>query len=208
MMTLIDIDQWIRKEHYLFFSQFEETFFGVIINIDCTDAYKQAKSKGYSFFLYYLYRALKAINKIENFRYRIIDKQVYLFDQINASATISRPNGTFGFAYMDYHKNELYFHKMAINEIEHVQKSTTLFPAVYEENVVHFSAVPWLDFTALSHARSFSFPDSTPKISFGKVTENNGVKTMPVSVHVHHGLMDGYHVGLFVETFQELMTKF
>lgn len=208
MMTLIDMDQWIRKEHYLFFSKFEEPFFGLTINIDCTDAYKQAKSKGYSFFLYYLYRALKAINEIENFRYRIIDKQVYLFDQINASATISRPNGTFGFAYMDYHKNELYFHRMAINEIEHVQKTTTLVPAVSGENVVHFSAVPWLDFRALSHARSFSFSDSTPKISFGKVTENNQIKTMPVSVHVHHGLMDGYHVGIFVENFQELMTQF
>jgi len=205
MMTLIDIDQWIRKEHYLFFSQFEEPFFGVTINIDCTDAYKQAKSNGHSFFLHYLYRALKAINEIENFRYRIIDKQVYLFDQINASATISRPDNTFGFAYMDYHKNEFCFHKMAINEIEHVQKTTNLVHAVSGENVVHFSAVPWLNFTALSHARSFSFPDSAPKISFGKVIENNGVKSMAVSIHVHHGLMDGYHVGLFVEKFQELM---
>jgi len=57
----------------------------------------------------------------------------------------------------------------------------------------------------LSHARSFSFPDSIPKISFGKMTELDGVKTMPVSVHVHHGLMDGFHVGQFVDKFQQLM---
>jgi chloramphenicol O-acetyltransferase type A len=37
--------------------------------------------------------------------------------------------------------------------------------------------------------------------------EVHGKKTMPVSVHVHHGLADGYHVGLFVERFQELMNE-
>jgi chloramphenicol O-acetyltransferase type A len=39
------------------------------------------------------------------------------------------------------------------------------------------------------------------------MTEQNGVKTMPVSIHVHHGLMDGYHVGLFVDEFQRLMNQ-
>ncbi|TYP97099.1 chloramphenicol acetyltransferase [Sphingobacterium allocomposti] len=28
---------------------------------------------------------------------------------------------------------------------------------------------------------------------------------MPVSIHVHHGLVDGYHVGLFIDRYQELM---
>jgi chloramphenicol O-acetyltransferase type A len=72
--------------------------------------------------------------------------------------------------------------------------------------VIHFSAVPWLDFTSVSHARSFSFPDSCPKITFGKaVEEAPGRKSMAVSVHVHHGLVDGSHVGLFAERFQHLL---
>lgn len=37
------------------------------------------------------------------------------------------------------------------------------------------------------------------------MTENNGVKEMPVSIHVHHALMDGYHVALSVEKFQNLL---
>jgi len=203
MKRLIDIEQWNRKEHFLFFSQFEEPFFGVTVNIDCTQAYKIAKQQGNSFFLYYLFRALKTANEIENFRYRIIDKQVYLFESINASPTINRPNGTFGFAYMDYCQNENDFYMEALEKIELVRKSNDLMPAVSGENVIHFSAIPWIDFTALSHARSFYYPDSSPKISFGKVTENNGIKTMPVSIHGHHGLMDGYHVGLFIDGFQK-----
>ena len=71
---------------------------------------------------------------------------------------------------------------------------------------MHFSSLPWLDFTSFSHARSFSFPDSSPKISFGKMTESKGKKSFSVSIHVHHGLVDGFHVGQFVEKFQELMS--
>ncbi|WP_124639883.1 chloramphenicol acetyltransferase [Amniculibacterium aquaticum] len=205
MKKLIDLDAWNRKEHFLFFSKFEEPFFGVTVKVDCTTAYQKAKEKGISFFLYYLYRALKAANEVENFRYRIIENQPYDFATVNASPTINRPDGTFGFAYMDYFEDENMFYEKALQEIEKVRNSNSLLPAVSGENVIHFSAVPWLDFTSISHARSFSHPDSCPKITFGKMTENNGVKEMSVSIHGHHALMDGYHVGQFVEKFQNLL---
>ncbi|MDL2239556.1 chloramphenicol acetyltransferase [Bacteroidales bacterium OttesenSCG-928-K03] len=205
MKTLIDIDSWNRKEHFLFFSKFEEPFFGVTVKIDCTKAYQSAKEKQVSFFLYYLFRALKACNEIENFRYRITDNQVFEHDVVNASPTINRPHGTFGFAYMDYFEEENQFYEQALLEIEKVKHTNSLLPSVSGENVIHFSAIPWLDFTSISHARSFSYLDSSPKISFGKMTENDGRKEMSVSIHGHHALMDGYHVGLFIEKFQLLL---
>lgn len=207
MKTLIDINNWNRKEHFLFFSKFDEPFFGVTVKVDCTTAYKKAKEKGISFFLYYLYRALKGANEVENFRYRIIENQAYDFATVNASPTINRPDGTFGFAYLEYFEDEKLFYEKALQEIENVKSTKSLLPAVSGENVIHFSAIPWLDFTSISHARSFSYPDSCPKISFGKMTENNGVKEMPVSIHGHHALMDGYHVGMFVEKFQNLLNN-
>ena len=207
MKKLIDLDNWNRKEHFLFFSKFEEPFFGVTVKVDCSTAYQKAKEKGVSFFLYYLYRALKTANKIENFRYRIIENQPYDFATVNASPTINRPDGTFGFAYMDYFEDEKQFYEKALQEIENVKNTNSLLPAVSGENVIHFSAIPWLDFTSISHARSFSHPDSCPKISFGKMTDNNGAKAMPVSIHGHHALMDGYHVGLFVDKFQDLLNE-
>jgi chloramphenicol O-acetyltransferase type A len=207
MKTAIDINQWIRKDHYQFFSQFEEPFFGITAEIDCTIAYQFAKKHNLSFFLYYLYQALKTANTIENFRYRIIDNQVYLFNVINASPTIDRPDGTFGFSYMDYNDDEELFYANAKQVIEKVKREKGLIPAVSGENVIHFSAIPWINFTAISHARCFSFADSCPKITFGKITEQDDKKIMPVAVHVHHALVDGYHVGLFIEKFQEVMNR-
>ena len=43
MKTVIDTDSWKRKEHYEFFSRYEEPFFGITTNVDCTKAYKRAK---------------------------------------------------------------------------------------------------------------------------------------------------------------------
>jgi len=207
MKKLIDIENWNRKEIFKFFSKFSEPFFGVTVNVECTNAYSKSKEKQVSFFLYYLYRALKSANKIDNFKYRIIDNEVYEFDVINASPTINRPNGTFGFSYIDYYENEDKFYLKAREEIIEIQSTNSLIPAISGENVIHFSAIPWIDFTSISHARSFSHPDSCPKISFGKMTETKGKKSMPVSIHGHHGLMDGFHVGQFIDEFQKQLNE-
>lgn len=207
MKTRIDIDTWQRKDHYLFFSKFDEPFFGVTLEVDCTIAYKKAKEKRVSFFLYYLYKSLEAANEVENFRYRIVDKEVYLFDKVNASPTINRPDHTFGFAYMDFYDSWQEFYPNAKKQIDMVHNSKGLTPAVSGENVIHYSSIPWINFTSISHARSYSFPDSSPKITFGKLTHKDGVSTMAVSIFLHHGLGDAYHISLFAERFQELLNQ-
>jgi chloramphenicol O-acetyltransferase type A len=102
MKKTLNINDWARKDHFHFFKQFEEPFFGVCVQIDCTKAYETAKANGYSFFLYYLYQSLKAANATEPFRYRITGEEVFVYETVHASPTINRPDGTFGFAYMDY----------------------------------------------------------------------------------------------------------
>lgn len=201
----LDMERWARKAHFEFFSRFEEPFFGLTVQVDCTKAYDHAKASGHSFFLSYLHKALVAANLIEAFRYRIIDGQVWVYDQVNASPTINRPDGTFGFGYMNYEEDFAVFETNAAIEMDRVRNSSGLEPAVSGENVIHFSSIPWISFTSLSHARSFAHQDSIPKISFGKMTAINGTRSMPLSVHVHHGLMDGYEVGRFLEEFQRLM---
>ena len=46
MKKKIDIITWNRKEHFEFFSKFEEPFFGTTIQFDCTKAYHKAKELG------------------------------------------------------------------------------------------------------------------------------------------------------------------
>ncbi|MEO8517363.1 MAG: chloramphenicol acetyltransferase [Flavobacterium sp.] len=208
MRKKLNIETWNRKEHFLFFKQMEEPFFGVTTEIDCTKAYDKSKELNVSFFTYYLHQTLVAINTIENFRYRIDGEEIYVYDQIDVSATIMREDNTFGFSYIEYSPDLILFAENTAMEIERVKNTSGLLTREFlEKNLIHFSSLPWVNFTSLSHARSFTFPDSCPKISFGKMMEENGKKTMALSIHVHHGLLDGFHVGQFVETFQELMNS-
>lgn len=207
MKQKLDINTWNRKEHYLFFSQMEEPFFGITTSIDCSKAYSNAKELNISFFTYYLHKTLVAVNQIDSFRYRIINKGVYVFDRIDASATIMREDTTFGFSLIEFSENIQTFSENVSKETDRIQQTTGLFTRDFSENLIHFSTIPWVNFTSLSHARSFAFPDSCPKITFGKMIEENSKKTFPMSVHVHHGLIDGFHVGQFVTLFQELMNE-
>lgn len=204
MKTKIDLATWYRKDHFNFFNSFEEPLFGVTANVDVTIAYQKAKQQGVSFFLYYLYCILKAANTIEAFKYRVEDGEVYLYDTINCSTTVAKPDTTFGFSYIDYKVDFEGFVTDAQKEIERVKGTTGLeLRPLY--NVLHVSAIPWVNFTGLTHARSFTFKDSMPKVSLGKVTEIDGKLMMPVSVTVHHGLADGRHVGEYIDLFQELL---
>lgn len=207
MKQKLNLDTWNRKEHFLFFKQMEEPFFGVTTRVDCTKAYAKAKELGVSFFTYYLHKTLIAVNSVENFRYRIIDNEVYVFDQIDASATILREDKTFGFSLMKYDQNLNAFAEITRNEIARIQNTTGLITRDFEINLIHFSALPWIDFTSYSHARSYTWPDSCPKISYGKMVTENGQKSMAISVHVHHGLADGYHLGQFLTLLQELLNE-
>ncbi len=173
--------------------------------MDCTKTYIESKDTGTSFFLNYLHKSLRAANSVKAFRLRIIDGNVFEYDTIHASPTIGRPDGTFGFSYMNFHADFDQFLPHALEITEKVKQGTGLGPAAAVENVIHYSSLPWLKFTALSHARNYAYPDSAPKISFGKMTEENGRNIMPMSVHVHHGLADGSDVGLYVEKYQELL---
>jgi chloramphenicol O-acetyltransferase type A len=207
MKQQIDILNWNRKEHFEFFSNFEEPFFGITTPIDCTIAYEKAKEMNIPFFIYYLHKTIAAVNLVENFKYRIEGKNVVLYDVIDASATIMRADKTFGFSFMKFHESLQEFNLIAQAEIERIQNTAGLFTTEFPENLIHFSAIPWINFTGLTHSRSYTFPDSCPKISFGKLMSANGKKTMSLAVMAHHGLVDGYHMGLFVDALQIELNK-
>lgn len=197
---------WNRQEHFAFFSQFDEPFFGLVADVDATRAYARARELGVSFFQLYLHATLSAVQTVENLRYRINEQgEVDCYDQINVSAILSRPDHTFAFSFIPFHPDLHEFGHGLTAEAEAVRHSTglRLGPETGRPDVIHFSALPWVSFSGLTHARSFARPaDSIPKLSVGRLRPEGGRQLLPVSVNVHHGLADGYHVGLFLAELQ------
>ena len=86
---IIDIATWNRREHYEHFSAFDDPFFGVTVNVDCTRAYQEAKDKGVSFSLLVLHRIVTAAAAVEEFRYRIEGDRVVCYDSLLFQVAIS-----------------------------------------------------------------------------------------------------------------------
>jgi chloramphenicol O-acetyltransferase type A len=169
------------------------------------DRLEKAKAAGYSIFAWYFHNAMKAANAVEEFRYRIEGDEVFVYDSIHASPTISREDGTFGFGHILFQDDFDLFQKSLKDEIDRVRGLDGLFTAPERPDVIHYSALPWFSFTGLSHPRNYGDGDSIPKIIFGKIFNRDSKSWLPLSVQVHHGLIDGYHVGRFVDEFQRLL---
>ncbi len=196
----IDIEKWSRKEHFEHFSAFDDPFFGVTVQVDCTHAYQEAKAKGVSFSLLLLHRIITSANKVEEFRYRIKEGKVVCYECLVPEATVGREDHTFSFASFEYDPDELSFIRKTKTEMERIKATTGLNKeTTFHPNAIHYSAVPWLVFTDMKHPTNMRSGDSVPKISTGKYIWEGEKLMIPISVTCHHGLMDGYHVAKFIE---------
>jgi chloramphenicol O-acetyltransferase type A len=200
----IDLETWERRAAFHFFKDFTEPFHGVCVRVDCTETFQYAKEHSLSVTFALFHRCLVAAQLVENFRTRIVDGTAWLYERIHGGSAVGRPNGTIGFAYYPFHENIEKFAGDASVEAERVRNREDI-EQFSDVNYIRFSTLPWLDFTSLSHARNLSVEDSLPRITLGKITEANGRRTMPVSIHVHHALADGLHVAQFVDQLQRYL---
>jgi chloramphenicol O-acetyltransferase type A len=200
----INLERWERRAAFHFFKDFTEPYHGVCLRVDCTTTYRYAKQNHSSVFLSLLHRSLVAAHQVENFRTRIVDGTVWLYEQINGGSAVGRPNGTIGMGHYQFHARIDEFVREAAIELDRVRQRDDIerYP---EANLIRYSVLPWFDFTSISHARDLSRADSAPRITFGKIIEADGRRTMPVSIHAHHALADGLHVAQFVEKFQHCL---
>ena len=197
----INLETWERCAAFHFFKDFTEPYHGVCLRVDCTATYRYAKQHRLSVFLSLLHRSLVAAQQVENFRTRIVDGTAWLYERINGGSAVGRANGTIGMGHYQFLRRIDEFVREAAIELDRVRQRDDIerYP---EANLIRYSVLPWFDFTSISHARDFSGADSAPRITFGKITEADGRRTMPVSIHAHHSLADGLHVAQFVERFQ------
>jgi len=202
----INLDTWNRKQLFEHFSALSNPFFAVTVPIDVTYAYQKSKILNVGFFVQYLHDCMKAINEVENMRYRIREEEVYDVGVVNASATIMREDKTFGFSWIAYEKDFSSFNCNFQKEKLRIQNNHELYPPINGDDCIHCSAMPWINFTSQKEPVSGN-KESIPELSFSKVTNDGNKKTMNVAISVNHALVDGYHVGLFLDLFQKYLNE-
>lgn len=200
------MDTWNRKLHFEHFCKLNDPYFAVTIPFNVSKAYAFSTTHNISFFARYLHDCMRAINAVENFRLRIVDGTIIDYEVIHASATIMRDDHTYGFSFIDYDEDLNTFIKNIEAEKYRVRNTMDLYPPKNGLDCIHCSAMPWLNFTASKEPVSGD-NDSIPKIAFSQMNRIDNELIMNVSINVNHALVDGYHVSLFSEKFQDHLNR-
>jgi chloramphenicol O-acetyltransferase type A len=176
--------------------------------VDVTELHNFSKQNVFSFFLTSIYATLKAANLIEEFRYRLKDDGVLIHDQIHAGSTFLKEDDTFGFVYLTYKSSINDFYADAENTLEEAKQSEAkLDPRSDQDDMIHYSVIPWISFMSISHPRKLKSDDSIPKIVLGKYYKKEEQLLMPISIELHHSLADGLHVARYLNKLQEILDQ-
>jgi chloramphenicol O-acetyltransferase type A len=205
MGTYLDTTTWARRDAFEFFRQFDKPYFNVCVRLDVTRLRAALAARGgggLSLACYFI--ALRLANLHEPFRLRLESGRVRVHDEVHGSTTVLREDGeSFFFAELDHTVDFDAFVAQASSAIDAARTMRASFePRPDDVARVYFTSLPWLHFTSFSHARNWKREDSIPRFAFGRAQAEGGQLWLPMSVEVHHALMDGVHVGRYVQAFE------
>lgn len=204
--TVIDENNWKRREHCAVFRNYVEPSFCMTVELDVTEFLATLRDEGYSFTMSMIWLVSKCANEIEEFRYRFLSENVVLFDRIDTS-----------FAYMDEGDDLFKVVNVPFRDSmrEYVTEATRIakgqrgyFVSPPSIDVFQFSPIPWVTYTHISHTNPGRKNNVTPMFDWGRYRERDGRVVMPFSVQVHHSFVDGIHVGHLIENIQAYMDEY
>jgi chloramphenicol O-acetyltransferase type A len=206
MAKYLDVTNWSRRDAFEFFRGYDNPYFNVCTRLDISRLMTFLQNKpDVSVSLSYHYFALRIANEIEPFRYRLDQGRVLVHDVIHGGTTVLHEDGSLRFVHFEYENSFEEFQKRAGRSIAHARtEERAAGPRRDDDAVVYFTTLPWISFTSISHARNWGHEDSTPMIAFGRFLAEGARTLLPVSVEVHHALMDGFHVGQYLTRFEEM----
>jgi chloramphenicol O-acetyltransferase type A len=204
-MRIIDLDTWSRRDHFEFFRTWDLPHFNLCANVDITAFYPAVKQRGVSFTVATLYVLARVANTIPEFRYRIRGANVVEHEVVHPSTTILLDDDLFRFCTFEYTEDFAVFAPRATERIAQVKAQSEPINQAEPDNLLYMTSIPWVTFTSLMHPLVLSPADSIPRLAWGKYFDEGGRKEMPLSVHAHHGLVDGIHAGRFFELVQDYL---
>ncbi len=208
-MKTIDLASWKRAEHYQFFHNMDYPQYNICMNIEVTNFLERIKIKGLPFYYAMIYASMITLNEIEEMRYRIRNNQIILHERIHPSFTeMCSESDLFKLVTVNLESSMEAFIDVAKAKAESQTEYFPLSELGGRDDLVYITCIPWISFTHLSHTINLRKDDSVPRISWGKYFKEGDKVLLPFSVQVNHALVDGIHVGRYIEKLQEYMNAY
>jgi len=177
----------------------------VSFELDVTHFKESVRRKNLSFTLAFIYAAAKCASEITEFRYRFLDGKAVLYESIGTSFTwLEKDTELFKVVCVPMQTALEDYVSLAL---ETAENQKVRFTGPVENDIYHFSALPWVTFTHVSHT-DFGNPEKAqPIFDWGKYYEREGKLMMPFAVQVHHAFVDGIHIGKLADKLQKYLNE-
>lgn len=207
MATLIDKANWPRAKHFAWFMQCDQPHFSVTVELDLTAFCTQLKSLPFKFTPAFIWHLTECCYQIPELMTRIRGDEVVVIDRVDPSCTVLDAQQLFGFCAMDFQADFAEFHQQACAAMAEAKLAAKLEPRPGDEQIF-LTSLPWFNFTSFSHPVRLAKEDAVPRFAWGKIFERDERSMMSLSIQVHHGLVDGFHVAQFVQRLQKNLNQF
>lgn len=192
-----EVKNFYRKELFDHFHNNTNPFVIVTTKIDITNIYNKCDNY-YASIAYFINRA---VNEVEQFKYRYEKGSIYKYDVLDINYT-HRFEDQIGFFYTEYTEDykdyiEEYKGKKALFLEDHQNIFNT------DEGEIWVSYVPWFNFSSL--VPSFDKDNTIPQFIWDKFIFEGDRCYINLMIMVHHGFADGYHISQFLEKFNNLI---
>jgi len=204
-MKYIEFENPHRQKHFDFFNQMNHPHFNVTANVEITAYFNFIKKKEYSMTPAIVYLITKAAIQTKEFRWRIRENNIVEHATLSPSfAVYTDVADVFSFCTVDFHDDLESFLQIANKESEKMKENPSFEDEEGRDDYLFLSSLPWISFTGFQHAMPYHPTDSVPRMTWGKFIIEDKRILMPLSVQVHHAIVDGRHVGQYFEAIERI----
>lgn len=191
-----------RRDRFDLFERMESPAVNLCFTLDVPDFRPWCKAQELAPFHVMLCAVLRAVLKIENFRYRVVDGEVIRIDRLAPSFTVMNQHGDLNFATFDWSDDVREFVARGLAARDAASNMTELniryrsLSSRAAKEQVFVTCMPWLAFTSIQHPMASLATPDIPSLAWGRFRDGPDGLQLPFSVQAHHGFVDGWHIHL------------
>ncbi len=203
----IDMRKDPRRAHFDHFRHAPNPHVGLTVDVDVTDFVGLCRQRGWSFYPAFIRVAAMAANAVPELRRRIRGERVIEYARCDTSHIELLEDGTYCYCTLRHDPERSWEQYMAYAaaQRERARAGASIEEEADVERMYFISTIPWL------HYRDFSQPNygpdaSNPAITWGRYDPDyRGRLMMPLTLLVHHSLVDGLQMAAFYRNVEALL---
>lgn len=199
-----ELKDFKRIEIFKHYHSCDNPFLMIVTPIDVTKIVNYCKINK-NFYATLGYLVTKTANEIDNFKYRYNDGKFYYCDEVKSNYTQMRNDESIGYFDLPSINNYSAYIKKFV-EIQDAFMSSSEYFVDNDIDEIWISCIPWFSFSGI--VTPFNKNITIPQFTWDKYIQTGNTYHVNLSIMIHHGFADGFHIAKFIKLLQQNINNF